>query len=329
MIAWFVALVVWIAAGARIGRVLARHPTSLRNAMVVSVVSAAVASTVVIPQVSSVVAEIAPGSDLPRTVALLSWLFCSAGGAVGAIAVWPSVSRRWMRPMALLTYGAAVVVGVAACLDLVIPAFVFMTVTLATVVGTGLMHVAWAPLGRGIALIVGGAALLWISVVVALAGELSGNHDQRLHSAAVYAGAALLISIGSVWVLAEMWVRARMDLRRLRPMHDTLIERFPEVIDGVGGAGTTVLRASDSVAQVMDAMYVQAGAGLFATREDPPTSSRDHARVVAKWVRDPEGSAVIDTRWIAPPEGCSPRRWALQIADEYNTGGRKTVARTA
>lgn len=326
MIAWAVALVVWIAAGARIGRVVARNPTPLRNAMVISVVCAAVASTVMIPQVWAIVDEIAPGSDLSRTVTLLAWLFCAAGGAVGAAAVRPNVSRRWMRPMSVSVFGIAVVVGVAACLDFVTPALVFMSVALVVVIATGLAHVAWAPLGRGIGLIVTGSAVLLIAVVVALAGELSGNEDQRLRSPAVYAAVALLVSIGSVWVLVEMWLRARVDLRRVKPLHDILIERFPEVIDGVGGAGTSVLRASDSVAHIMDAMYVQAGAGLFANPQVPPESSRDHAQVVAKWARDPQNSAVVvDTKWIAPPPGYSPRRWVLRIANEYNKGGERPI----
>lgn len=323
--AWIVALVVWIAAGARIGRVLARQPTPLRNAMVVAVVCAAVGSTVVIPDVWAIVDELSPGSGLPGTITLLAWLLFAAGSAMGAVAVWPVVSRRWMRQIHVAILGIALILGVAVCMEMTLPALVFMAVALAVVIGTGAFHVAWAPLGRGIALIVVGTAILFVTVVVALVGELSGR-EYRVHSPTAYAAAALFVSIGAVWVLAEMWVRARRDMRRLRHMHTALIERFPEVIDGVGGAGTTVLRASDSVAQIMDAMYVQAGAGMFATADGPPDSAHGHTRIVAHWVRSPEISDVIDTRWIAPPEGISSRRWVLMIAEEYNRQSREPAA---
>ncbi|NLE80578.1 MAG: hypothetical protein GX610_13530 [Rhodococcus sp.] len=326
MMAWIVALVVWIAAGARIGRVLARKPTPLRNAMAIAVVGAAVASTIVIPDVWALVEKLSPGSGLPRTLTFVAWLFFAAGSAIGAISVWPMVPRRWMRPIAVAVLATAVVLGIAAWLDLMIPVFVFMTAALALVIGTGLRHVEWTPLGRGIALIVVGTSILFVTVTVtvtvavALIGELSGEPDGHLHMAGVHRAAAMLVSVGAVWVLAEMAVRARRDLRRTRDIHRTLVERFPEVISGVGGTGSSVLRASDRVAQILDAMYVQSGAGMFETHSRPPVSAREHARIVAQWVRDPVGGDVLDTRWIAAPAGMSPRRWVLAIADEYNRG---------
>lgn len=320
MMAWAVALVVWIAAGARIGRVLARQPTPLRNSMAIAVVGAAVASTIVIPDVWAVVDNLSPGSGLPRTLTLVAWLFFAAGSAMGAVAVWPVVPRRWMRPIAVVVLATAFVLGVAGWVDLLIPMLVFMTAALAVVIGTGLRHMAWTPLGRGIALIVVGTSILFVTVAVALIRELSGEPDGRIHVAGAHMAAALFVSVGSIWVLVEMSVRARRDLRRARGVHRALVERFPEVINGAGTTGSSVLRSSDTVAQILDAMYVQSGAGMFETPSGPPESVREHARIVASWVRDPEGSDVLDTRWVAAPEGMSPRRWVLEIADEYNRG---------
>lgn len=227
-----------------------------------------------------------------------------------------------MRIIYVVVLGVALVLGIAVWMDMPVPALFFMAVALAVVIGTGLVHVAWAPLGRGIALIVAGTSILFGAVVVALVGELVSDRDHPIQAPVAYTVAALLASVGAVWVLAETWVRARRDLRRMRPLLTTLVERFPEVIEGFGGARTTVLRASDSVAQIMDAMYVQSGAGMFATADGPPDSVSERSRIVAHWVRDPENSDVIDTRWIAPPEGMSPRRWVLTIAAEYNTENR-------
>jgi hypothetical protein len=38
---------------------------------------------------------------------------------------------------------------------------------------------------------------------------------------------------------------------------------------------------------------------------------------VAQWARHPLGQTVVDSRWIAPPEGVSPRGWVQAIAAAF------------
>jgi hypothetical protein len=102
-------------------------------------------------------------------------------------------------------------------------------------------------------------------------------------------------------------------------VHSVLVSRFPEVVEGDGKGSTTVLRASDAVAHVMDALYLQSGAGMLDTDEQElPDSAADRARILARWIDDPVGSDVLDTEWIAPPPGVSPRRWVLDLAGAYD-----------
>ncbi len=77
------------------------------------------------------------------------------------------------------------------------------------------------------------------------------------------------------------------------------------MVEGDGKGSTTVLRASDAVAHVMDALYLQAGAGMLDTDEqDLPESTAERARILARWIDDPVASDVLDTEWIAPPQAC-------------------------
>lgn len=170
---------------------------------------------------------------------------------------------------------------------------------------------------RGISLIVVGSAIVLAAAVVGLVREVSGE-TWAVGSSPAYTVAAVIVSVGTVWVLVETWFRARQDLRRMNTLHSVLVSRFPEVVEGDGKGSTTVLRASDAVAHVMDALYLQAGAGMLDTDEqDLPESTAERARILARWIDDPVASDVLDTEWIAPPQGMSPRRWVLDLADAY------------
>ena len=88
-------------------------------------------------------------------------------------------------------------------------------------------------------------------------------------------GAALAISLGSVWLLVAVWVRARVLLRRVRRLHTTLVKRFPEVVVEDQTHTTTVLRASDHVAHIMDALYLQAGGGIDTQAATPAPATAE------------------------------------------------------
>ncbi|MFC9767938.1 hypothetical protein [Rhodococcus jostii] len=314
---WLVALVVWTAAGARIGRVAARQPTPLRVAMVVAVSSAALASTLAVPDVAGRLDTVAPGVGLSEIVLELAWTLFAAASAVGAISVWPILPRPALRAVAVVVYTVAVVLGIGLAGGFPVPALVFIVIALTAVVVTGVRHVAWTPLGRGISLIVVGSAIVLAAAAVGLVREVSGE-TWAVGSSPAYTVAAVIVSVGTVWVLVETWLRARQDLRRMNTLHSVLVSRFPEVVEGDGKGSTTVLRASDAVAHVMDALYLQAGAGMLETDEqDLPESAAERARILARWIDDPVASDVLDTEWIAPPQGMSPRRWVLDLADAY------------
>ena len=314
---WVVALVVWIAAGARTGRVAARQPTPLRIAMVIAVSSAACASTLAVPDVALRLDALAPTAGLSEILLELAWTLFAAASAVGAVSVWPILPRRALRAVATVIYAAAVLVGTALAGGYPVPALVFIVLALASVVITGTWHVAWTPLGRGIALVVVGSAMVLVAAVVGLVREVAGE-TWIIGSSGAYTTAAVVVSAGTVWVLVETWLRARRDLRRMSALHSVLVSRFPEVVEGDGKGSTTVLRASDSIAHVMDALYLQAGAGMFETRaQNLPESTTERSRILARWIDDPAGSEVLDTEWIAPPQGMSPRRWVLQLAEAY------------
>jgi len=314
---WLVALVVWTAAGARIGRVAARQPTPLRVAMVVAVSSAALASTLAVPDVAGRLDTVAPTVGLSEILLELAWTLFAAASAVGAVSVWPILPRPALRAVAVVVYTVAVVLGIGLAGGYPVPALVFIVIALTAVVVTGIRHVAWTPLGRGISLIVVGSAIVLVAAVVGLVREVSGEM-WAVGSSSAYTVAAVVVSVGTVWVLVETWLRARQDLRRMDTLHSVLVARFPEVVEGDGKGSTTVLRASDAVAHVMDALYLQAGAGMLDTDEqDLPESTAERARILAHWIDDPVASDVLDTEWIAPPQGTSPRRWVLDLADAY------------
>ena len=314
---WLVALMVWTAAGARIGRVAARQPTPLRVAMVVAVSSAALASTLAVPDVAGRLDTVAPGVGLSEIILELAWTLFAAASAVGAISVWPILPRPALRAVAVVVYTVAVVLGIGLAGGYPVPALVFIVIALTAVVVTGVRHVAWTPLGRGISLIVVGSVIVLAAAVVGLVREVSGE-TWAVGSSSAYTVSAVVVSVGTVWVLVETWLRARQDLRRMNTLHSVLVARFPEVVEGDGKGSTTVLRASDAVAHVMDALYLQAGAGMLDTDEqDLPESTAERARILARWIDDPVASDVLDTEWIAPPQGTSPRRWVLYLADAY------------
>lgn len=314
MMDWLLALVVWTATGARIGRVAARRATPLRVAMVVAVSSAGLASTFAITDVAARIDGVGSPRQLSETLIELAWTSFAAASAVGAVSVWPILPRRALRPFATIVYSTAILLGIALVAGYSVPALFFVVAALTSVVVTGAWHIAWTPLGRGIALVVAGSAIALVAAVIGLIRESSGG-SWFVGSSIAYSLAAVVVSLGTVWVLAETWVRARRDLRRIAALHTVLATRFPEVVDSDVTGTTTVLRASDSVAHIMDALYLQAGAGTFDTVvPELPKSTRERAEIVSRWIGDPVQSDVLGTEWIAPPEGMSPRRWVLILA---------------
>lgn len=113
MIFWAVALLVWVAAGARLGRVVARTATPLRMSMVFAGFSVALSSTVMVPAVWDIVDRIAPEQHAAAMIVIVLWTALSAASAVGAVSAWPVMSRPAMRGLATVLYSVGLLVAIA------------------------------------------------------------------------------------------------------------------------------------------------------------------------------------------------------------------------
>ncbi|MET7768051.1 hypothetical protein [Nocardia sp. NPDC005366] len=109
MTLWLTALLVWGAAGARVGRVLVKPATTARVAIVVAVASVALATTVAVPEIA-----LAIDNPLPRGVhagllsdgiAVAAWQLFAVATSVVVAAAWPVVSRVNLRRIATYIYG--------------------------------------------------------------------------------------------------------------------------------------------------------------------------------------------------------------------------------
>ncbi|MEU1983810.1 hypothetical protein [Nocardia sp. NPDC019395] len=334
---WLTALVVWVAAGARVGRVLVKPATTARVAIVVAVSAVALACTAAIPDVGLAVDNLLPGGLpgglLSEGVVAGSWLLFVTATSVVASAAWPVVSRRNLRQIAWGIYG----IGLLAVVGALAWSFVLgWAVTGAAgifVVVTGLRNLSWTALGRGIAIYIVGTAL----VIVLAAGQIQrgltdtpgAEPGQPAWAWPLWQLAALMIAVGAVWIVVEMWLRARLLLRRVRSLHNVLVKRFPEVVQEETGTSTQ-LKASDRVAQIMDALYLQSGGGVeLAAAGEPPAAVGRRAERVAQWAKHPMGPAVVDARWVAPPEGVSPRGWVQAIAQAFESAPEPAAHREA
>lgn len=326
---WLTALLVWMASGARIGRVLVKPATTARVAIVIAVAAVALASTIAVPEIGLAADHLAPkgihGNQLGDSLVVAAWIMFSTATSVVAAAAWPIVSRVNLRQVAWAVYAA----GAAAMVLTVLWSLTFGWVVVALqclfVVITGARNLDWTALGRGIALYTAGAFVVGVLAVLSIRRLAQGQALAAPNAPGwfwpVWEFAALLVAVGAVWIVIELWWRARALLEQIRALHRVLVGRFPEVVVHEQMGSGTQLRASDQVAQIMDALYLQSGGGVeTAVVGAPPDSVTERAERVADWVRNPFGEAEVDARWIAPPPGVSPRGWVQAIARAYDAG---------
>ncbi|MEV0299010.1 hypothetical protein [Nocardia sp. NPDC050710] len=328
MTLWLAALLVWVAAGARVGRVLVKPATTARVAIVVAVASVALGVTVAVPEIALAIDNLLPHGVHPGLlsdgIGTAAWLLFATATSVVAAAAWPVVSRRNLRQIAALIYGGGLV-AVAITL-----AWSYTFGWLSTVFGclfivvTGLRNLDWTTLGRGVAIYTTGTALVAgmsaLQIRRAMIDAPRSAPGQPEWGWPAWEVAALLIAFGAIWIVVELWLRARVLLHRIRLLHRVMVGRFPEVVAHDQPGTSTQLRASDQVAQIMDALYLQSGGGVeLRTAGQPPASIAQRADRVARWAGNPLGEIVIDARWIAPPEGISPRGWVQAIARAFET----------
>ncbi|BCK52752.1 hypothetical protein [Nocardia wallacei] len=325
---WLTALLVWMAAGARVGRVLVKPATTARVAIVVAVAAVAAAATVSIPEVAVALDHLAPngirGQMFADRVQAAAWLLFAVATSVVASAAWPVVSRRNLRQIAAYIYAGGLI---AIAVTLAWSTLFGWAVTLlgcAFVALTGLRNLDWTALGRGIALYTSGTILVGVLAALSIRRLAMDAEPARAGQPGwfwpAWQVASLLVAVGAVWIVIELWARARLLLRQIRPLHRTMVGRFPEVVAKDQTGSTTQLKASDQVAQIMDALYLQSGGGVELTAAgDPAESVVERADRVARWARHPLGEIVVDARWIAPPEGLSPRGWVQAIARAFES----------
>ncbi|MBF6173089.1 hypothetical protein [Nocardia blacklockiae] len=325
---WLTALLVWMAAGARVGRVLVKPATTARVAIVVAVAAVAAAATVTIPEVSVALDHLRPngirGQMLADRVEAAAWLLFTVATSVVAAAAWPVVSRRNLRQIAAYIYAGGLVAIAVTLSWSTLFGWVATLLGCAFIVLTGLRNLDWTALGRGIALYTSGTALVGVLAALSVR-RLALDIDPEPPGEPgwfwpAWQVASLLIAVGAVWIVIELWARARLLLRQIRPLHRTMVGRFPEVVAKDQTGSTTQLKASDQVAQIMDALYLQSGGGVeLAVAGRPVDSITERADRVAQWARHPLGEVVVDARWIAPPEGLSPRGWVQAIARAFES----------
>lgn len=324
---WLTALLVWMASGARVGRVLVKPATTARVAIVVAVAAVALAATIGVPEIGVAVDHLIPngvhGQWLGDRLVTAAWIMFATATSVVAAAAWPVVSRRNLRQIGWIIYGAGLIAIIATLTWSITFGWAIVLIECVFVAFTGVRNLDWTTLGRGIALYTSGTFVVGVLAALSIRRAM---HDRPMPAPGqpgwywpVWQIAALLIAIGAVWIVIELWWRARMLLKQIRTLHRVLIARFPEVVAHEQTGSGTQLKASDQVAQIMDALYLQSGGGLeLAAAGVPPESVAERAQRVADWARDPFGEVVIDGRWISPPAGVSPRGWVQAIARAYD-----------
>ncbi|MVU79310.1 hypothetical protein GPX89_18950 [Nocardia sp. ET3-3] len=327
---WLVAMLVWMASGARVGRVLVKPATTARVAIVVAVAAVALAVTVGVPEIAVAVDHLAPhgvhGNWLGDRVVTAAWIMFATATSVVAAAAWPVVSRRNLRQIGMMIYAGGAIAMILTLLWSLTFGWAVVLLECVFIVITGVRNLDWTTLGRGIALYTTGTFVVGVLAALSIRRLV---RDEPMPKAGdegwfwpIWQIAAMLIAIGAVWIVIELWWRARVLLKQIRTLHRVLIARFPEVVAHEQTGSGTQLKASDQVAQIMDALYLQSGGGVeLIAAGAPPTSVPERARRVAEWARNPFGEVVIDGRWISPPAGVSPRGWVQAIARAYDAAG--------
>jgi len=313
MTLWLAAAVVWCAVGARIGRVLVRQATPVRVAIAISVGTVALNTMLLMPDVAGTFDRVAGSAELRQRVVEVLWALFAAATLTISEAAHPVLPKKRLRTWIFYVV-AFTATGVGFAIDQPLGwASVVVAAVFAVMVGA--RHISWTVLGRGIAVYtagVVGAALSALYVVL-------NRHEPAAGLMALH---NLLIAIGSVWVLAEVWIRSLVVLMRIRRLHTVLTQRFPDVLTEDPGHKTIVLRSSDHVAHIMDAIYLQsailADLGVVSRSVGPPRNARERARSVVRWLVDPSLAPNVDTEWIAPPAGMSARRWVVSLAAEFD-----------
>ncbi|WP_433599999.1 hypothetical protein ACQPXH_31225 [Nocardia sp. CA-135953] len=256
--------------GARVGRVLVKPATTARVAIVVAVAAVALAATVAVPEIALALDNLLPRglrSGLRSDgIVVSAWILFAAATSVVASAAWPVVSRRNLRQIALVIYGVGVFEVAVNLFWSTTFGWVVVALGCVFIVVTGARNLDWTTLGRGIAIFTAGTAVVAVLAALEVRRASIDAPPARVGEPdwawPIWAAAALPIAFGAVWIVVELWVRARILLRQIKVLHRVMVGRFPEVVAHEQTGTSAQLEASDQVAQIMDARYLQSGGGV-------------------------------------------------------------------
>ncbi|MGO3327502.1 hypothetical protein [Gordonia sp. (in: high G+C Gram-positive bacteria)] len=311
-VTWVIAVLCAAAVGARIGRLTVRPPSLARTSVAVAAIGVAIAAAVRTPTVSVILEPL--GDDVPVLTFVGCWVVVATATTLIGAATLPRMTRRALHAIT----AATIVVALA---DLVVmsvtgnatvgSAFVVVAGVFALI--NGVRYIAWHPLGRAIAYFLAGNTV----ATVALALDLAHPAPES----GWWAVAIIIISFACSSVLLASWFAARRDLRRTDRLWTALTQAHPEVAAGDYQSATTILAADDRVSQILDGLYLHAGAGLITPGDDPERGApRVRAREIAAWLHLTEATP-IDPDTLTTPTELSDRRWVQLIAREYDRVG--------
>lgn len=247
-----------------------------------------------------------------------------------AVAVAASQSRILLTTKNLPTVVNALVDGGdPGCTAALLISCGFAAVVFIQLAWVGLQHADHTPVGTGLGLL---ATASMFQLVPTVCGGIWRplTHGQGFMGSTYGlwlqtwpAGvAAILTFIGFVWPPVVLNIRARRDVRRLRPLRDALNHRFPGLFPPSGQR----IRLSDLVFE-WDT-HIQDGLTLLAqsrqtpvfTRKEVPHSLTERARSVTDWIVG-RSVAGFSCEWLRAPEGVRDEDWVISIADGYRRFG--------
>ncbi|MCF8587516.1 hypothetical protein L5G28_00545 [Gordonia sp. HY285] len=308
LLTWVIAALCAAAVGARIGRLTVRPPSLARTSVAVAAIGVALAAAVRTPTVSRILDPF--GDD----VAVLTFVGCwvvvlTATTLIGAAAL-PRMTQRALHVTTVITVavGSADIIAMSVVGEAVVGT-VFVVVAGVIALINGLRYIAWHALGRAIAYFLTGITV----VTVVLALDLRSPDPEN----GWWAAAIIIISFACSSVMLASWFVARRDLRRTHRLWAALAAAHPEVATGDYQSATPVLAANDRVSQILDGLYLHAGAGLITPGDEPDHGTpRARARQIATWLHETEVTP-IDPDKLTTPDDLSDRRWVQLIAREY------------
>ncbi|NLG47251.1 hypothetical protein [Gordonia sp. (in: high G+C Gram-positive bacteria)] len=309
-VTWVIAALCAAAVGARLGRLTVRPPSLARSSVAVAAVAVAAAAAVRTPTVALILGPV--GSNAAVLTFVGCWVVVATATALIALSALPKLGARPLGAAAVAVSALAVadVVAMAVTGETMIGAL-FIVLSGIFSIGVGLRYAAWNPLGRAIAFYLFGLAIM-VAVLVVAPTEVEPMSGW-------WAAAIIILSAACCSVMVESWAVARLDLRRTVDLHRALIAAHPELADPDYRSATPVLQANDRVSEILDGLYLHAGAGLVPAEGSEQSTERPRARArqIARWLKEDEVT-LIDPDVLSTPDGVSDRAWVRLIAREFD-----------